>query len=92
MEMKIKFIDTMKNKENAERNASPAFPSIEYLLETVNRFSNEMNCPSNLIAWIEFSRVVNTIVSSMIDEASVEELKEVTAHIKAMRVMNKANE
>lgn len=89
MEMKIKVIDTMKNKENAERNASSAFPSIEYLLETVNRFSNEMNCPSNLIAWVEFSKVVNTIVSSMIDEASVEELKEVTAYIRAME---KANE
>ena len=88
--MKIKV--TLKNKENAERNASPAFPSIEYLLETVNRFSNEMNCPSYLIAWIEFSKVVNTIVSSMIDEASVEELEEVAAHIKAMRAMKKANE
>ena len=85
--MKIKV--TMKNKENAERNASPAFPSIEYLLETVNRFSNEMNCPSYLIAWIEFSKVVNTIVSSMIDEASTEELKEVVAYIRAMK---KANE
>ena len=89
MEMKIKIIDTMKNKENAERNASPAFPSIEYLLETVNRFSNEMNCPSDLIAWIEFSRVVNAIASSMIDEASTEELKEVVAYIRAMK---KANE
>ena len=89
MEMKIKIIDTMKNKENAERNASPAFPSIEYLLETVNRFSNEMNCPSDLIAWIEFSRVVNAIASSMIDEASTEELKEVIAYIRAMK---KANE
>ena len=89
MEMKIKVIDTMKNKENAERNASPAFPSIEYLLETVNRFSNEMNCPSDLIAWIEFSRVVNAIASSMIDEASTEELKEVIAYIRAMK---KANE
>lgn len=85
--MKIKV--TMKNKENAERNASPAFPSIEYLLETVNRFSNEMNCPSYLIAWIEFSKVVNTIVSSMIDDASVEELEEVVAYIGAMK---KANE
>ena len=85
--MKIKV--TMKNKENAERNASPAFPSIEYLLETVNRFSNEMNCPSYLIAWIEFSRVVNAIASSMIDEASTEELKEVVAYIRAMK---KANE
>ena len=85
--MKIKV--TMKNKENAERNASPAFPSIEYLLETVNRFSNEMNCPSDLIAWIEFSRVVNAIASSMIDEASTEELKEVVAYIRAMK---KANE
>ena len=81
--MKIKV--TMKNKENAERNASPAFPSIEYLLETVNRFSNELNCPSYLIAWIEFSRVVNAIASSMIDDASVEELEEVTAYIKAMK-------
>ena len=89
MEMKIKIIDSMKNKENAERNASPAFPSIEYLLETVNRFSNEMNCPSDLIAWIEFSRVVNAIASSMIDEASTEELKEVVAYIRAMK---KANE
>ena len=88
--MKIKV--TMKNKENAERNASPAFPSIEYLSETVNRFGNEMNCPSYLIAWIEFSRVVNAIASSMIDEASVEELEEVTAHIKAMKAINKANE
>ena len=92
MEMKIKVIDTIKSKENAERNASPAFPSIEYLSETVNRFGNEMNCPSYLIAWIEFSRVVNAIVSSMIDEASVEELEEVTAHIKAMKAINKANE
>ena len=89
MEMKIKIIDTMKNKENAERNASPAFPSIEYLLETVNRFSNEMNCPSDLIAWIEFSRVLNSIASSMIDEASTEELKEVVAYIRAIK---KANE
>ena len=89
MEMKIKIIDTVKNKENAERNASPAFPSIEYLLETVNRFSNEMNCPSDLIAWIEFSRVVQDIALSMIDEASTEELKEVVAYIKAMK---KANE
>ena len=89
MEMKIKIIDTMKNKENAERNASPAFPSIEYLLETVNRFSNEMNCPSDLIAWIEFSRVVQDIALSMIDEASTEELKEVVAYIRAMK---KANE
>lgn len=85
--MKIKV--TMKNKENAERNVSPAFPSIEYLLETVNRFSNEMNCPSYLIAWIEFSRVVNAIASSMIDDASMEELKEVVAYIGAMK---KANE
>ena len=85
--MKIKV--TMKNKENAERNASPAFPSIEYLLETVNRSSNEMNCPSYLIAWIEFSKVVNTIALSMIDEASTEELKEVVAYIRAMK---KANE
>ena len=89
MEMKIKIIDTMKNKENAERNASPAFPSIEYLLETVNRFSNEMNCPSDLIAWIEFNRVVQDIALSMIDEASTEELKEVVAYIRAMK---KANE
>lgn len=89
MEMKIKVIDIMKNKENAERNVSPASPSIEYLLETVSRFGNEMNCPSDLIAWIEFSKIVKAIVSSMIDEASVEELKEVTAYIRAME---KANE
>lgn len=89
MEMKIKVIDIMKNKENAERNVSPAFPSIEYLLETVTRFGNEMGSPSELIAWIEFSRVIKAIVSSMIDEASEEELKEVIAYIRAM---NKANE
>ena len=87
--MKIKAIDTMKDKEKAEQNTSPAFSSIEYLLETVDRFSNDMNCPSDLIAWIEFSRVVNAIASSMIDEASTEELKEVVAYIRAMK---KANE
>ena len=89
MEMKIKAIDTMKNKENAEKNTSPAFSSIEYLLETVDRFSNDMNCPSDLIAWIEFSRAVQDIALSMIDEASTEELKEVVAYIKATK---KANE
>ena len=85
--MKIKV--TTKNKENAERNASPAFPSIEYLLETVNRFSNEMNCPSYLIAWIEFSRVVQYIALSMIVEASSYYLKFVLSYIRAMI---KANE
>ena len=89
MEMKIKAIDTMKNKENAEKNTSSAFSSIEYLLETVDRFSNDMNCPSDLIAWIEFSRAVQDIALSMIDEASTEELKEVVAYIRAMK---KANE
>lgn len=83
MEMKIKVIDIMKNKENAERNASPAFPSIEYLLEAVSRFGNEMGSPSDLIAWIEFSRVVNIVVSSMLDKASVEELKEAMFYIDA---------
>lgn len=83
MEMKIKVIDIMKNKENAERNASPAFPSIEYLLETVTRFGNEMGYPSDLIAWIEFSRMINIAVSSMLDEASVEELKEAMVYIDA---------
>ena len=89
MEMKIKAIDTMKDKEKAEQNTSPTFSSIEYLLETVDRFSNDMNCPSDLIAWIEFSRVVQDIALSMIDEASTEELKEVVAYIRAMK---KANE
>mgnify|MGYP004519828571 CR=1 FL=1 len=94
MKMKIKAIDIMKNKENAERNASPVFSSIEYLLEAVSRFGNEMDLPSDLITWIEFSKMIQRITLSLIDEASVEELKEAMTYIEAMEKerQRKANE